>query len=102
MLLLLIIISILQINKNKIYKWPDKTILIGEDEEYNYKFLERVLNDTGVNIIWGANGKEVIDLFNKTIDKSKFIKTYTAKKIAELRGIKYEELSIELKETQRF
>lgn len=57
-----------QINKNKIYKWSDKTILIGEDEEFNYKFLERVLNDTGVKIIWGANGKEVIELFNKNHD----------------------------------
>ncbi|NOQ26594.1 MAG: PAS domain S-box protein [Bacteroidales bacterium] len=54
-----------QINKNKIYKWPNKTVLIGEDEELNYKFLERVLNDTGIKIIWGANGKEVIELFNK-------------------------------------
>jgi PAS domain S-box-containing protein len=57
-----------QINKNKIYKWPDKTILIGEDEDLNYKFLEKVLDNTGVKIIWGTNGKEVIELFKENPD----------------------------------
>ena len=55
-------------NKNKIFNWPDKTILIGEDEEFNYKFLAKVLEDTGVKIIWGTNGREVIELFNKKPD----------------------------------
>lgn len=46
------------------YSWPNKTILIGEDEEFNFKFLENVLSPSKVNILWGINGKEVIELFN--------------------------------------
>ncbi len=54
-----------QVNENNKFKWPNKTILIGEDEEFNYKFLARILKDTGVKIIWGDTGEKVIELFNK-------------------------------------
>lgn len=41
--------------------WPDKTILIVEDEISNYKYLETLLNNR-VNTIWAKNGAEAIQI----------------------------------------
>jgi len=38
-------------------------ILVAEDEEINYLFLEEVLNRTGASVIWAKNGQEAVDLF---------------------------------------
>jgi len=42
--------------------WKGKTILIAEDEESNFLYLEAVLSKTGVRMLWARNGQEVIDL----------------------------------------
>lgn len=44
------------------YNWRNKKILITEDEEINYLFLERVLAPTNVTIERACNGKEAIDM----------------------------------------
>ena len=51
-------------------EWTNKTILIAEDEESNYLYLEAVLLRTGAKLIWAKNGKEAIDacLKDKSID----------------------------------
>jgi CheY-like chemotaxis protein len=41
--------------------WQDKTLLIAEDEDSNYKYLEIALRKTGINIIRARNGIEAID-----------------------------------------
>jgi len=42
--------------------WSNKTILIAEDDEISFKFLELVLGrKTGANILWAINGKLAID-----------------------------------------
>ncbi|MCD6346713.1 MAG: response regulator [Bacteroidales bacterium] len=41
--------------------WTNKTILIAEDEDSNYLYLEAVLQKTGANLIWSRNGKEAIE-----------------------------------------
>jgi len=38
-------------------KWSDKTILIAEDVESNFIYLQEILKDTGVKVIWAENGK---------------------------------------------
>jgi len=48
--------------------WQGKTILIAEDEESNFKYLQLALRDTQVNIIRAKNGKEVVDLCRKHTD----------------------------------
>lgn len=50
--------------------WEGKTILIAEDEESNYKFLEMLLKGTGLKILRASNGYQAIDLCkeNKNID----------------------------------
>lgn len=45
--------------------WKDKTILIAEDEDSNYLYLEAVLQKTGAKLIWARNGKEAIDACKK-------------------------------------
>lgn len=45
--------------------WKDKTILIAEDEDSNYLYLEAVLQKTGAKLIWARNGEEAIDACKK-------------------------------------
>jgi signal transduction histidine kinase/ActR/RegA family two-component response regulator len=50
------------------YNWKGKTILIAEDVDQNYKFLEFTLQPTQVNLIWARNGKEALDFVKNGID----------------------------------
>ena len=45
--------------------WKDKVILIAEDEELNYRFLETILEKTNAQILRAKNGQEAIDLCHK-------------------------------------
>lgn len=47
------------------HDWSDKTILIAEDEESNFKFLEMALSKTKVKLKRALNGKEAIEKFQK-------------------------------------
>lgn len=44
------------------FKWNNKTILIAEDEDSNYRYLEMALKKTQVNLIWARDGIEAINL----------------------------------------
>jgi PAS domain S-box-containing protein len=55
-------------NKDIITQIPDfknKTILVAEDEEYNFQLLEILLSQTGAGIIKARNGIEAVKVFNK-------------------------------------
>lgn len=41
--------------------WPEKTILIVEDETSNYKYLEALLNNRA-NLLWAKNGVEAVQV----------------------------------------
>jgi len=42
--------------------WSNKTILIAEDDEISFKFLNLILSrKTNVNIIWAINGQMAVD-----------------------------------------
>lgn len=45
------------------YNWPNKTILIAEDEDMNYFLLEEILYRTNVKIIWAENGQKAVQLY---------------------------------------
>jgi len=47
------------------FDWSDKTILIAEDEEDNYTFLEVLLKVTGADVIWARNGREAVEICRK-------------------------------------
>jgi two-component system, sensor histidine kinase and response regulator len=55
-----------EVKKNKVLaNWKDKTILIAEDDELNYKLLVQALKSTGVKMIRAATGKETVRLFEQ-------------------------------------
>jgi two-component system, cell cycle response regulator DivK len=47
------------------YNWQGKVILVAEDEEINYLFLEEVLTRTGAKVIWAKNGFEAVEKYNQ-------------------------------------
>lgn len=47
------------------FTWPGKVILIAEDEDVNFKFLEKVLEETDVSIIRAKNGREALEILDK-------------------------------------
>ena len=40
--------------------WSKKSIVIAEDEEMNFLFLQEALRPTNINILWAKNGKEAV------------------------------------------
>lgn len=50
------------------YAWHTKKILIAEDEETNYLFIEAILEDTNAILIWAQNGLDALEKFNLNRD----------------------------------
>lgn len=50
--------------KKETYDWRNFTILIAEDDDTNYYFLEAVLYKTKVTIIRAVDGVELLEIFN--------------------------------------
>ncbi|MBN1186007.1 MAG: response regulator [Bacteroidales bacterium] len=48
---------------NKLPDWSSKTVLIAEDDETNFIYLDRALMGTGIKILHATNGQEAVDLF---------------------------------------
>lgn len=46
----------------KQYNWKEKIILIAEDQEANYIYLEEILRKTQVTILWARDGKQAVDV----------------------------------------
>ncbi len=44
------------------YKWKDKVILVVEDDEVNFRFLEAILQDSDAQILHAANGYQAVQL----------------------------------------
>lgn len=57
--------EITSVQKTTIYQWKDKTILIAEDVDSNYQFVEAVLRKTGVRLIWVKDGVEAVEICRK-------------------------------------
>lgn len=49
--------------QNMTRDWSAKTLLIAEDEQTNFLFLEAALEDTGIKIHHATDGEEAVDLF---------------------------------------
>lgn len=41
--------------------WPDKTILVAEDEPINYMLINKILEATGAKVVWVKNGQEAVE-----------------------------------------
>lgn len=49
--------------------WSKRTILVAEDTESNYKYIEEILSETGINFIRATNGLEAIEIFRSNKNK---------------------------------
>ena len=52
----------------KKYHWPDKTILVAEDEESNFLLIEAMLRETKLKIIHVKDGVELLEKVDETSD----------------------------------
>jgi two-component system cell cycle response regulator DivK len=44
------------------YNWKDRTVLIAEDDEMSFRYIELVLSRrTQINIIWAINGQQAVE-----------------------------------------
>lgn len=50
--------------------WKNKVVLVAEDEEINYLFINELLSQTGMTVIWARDGVQAVELVSniKTID----------------------------------
>ncbi|MBN1949897.1 MAG: response regulator [Bacteroidales bacterium] len=55
-------VSMMEVKESIATRWDNKTILIAEDEEANYLFLEKILNKTNTRILWAKNGLEAVKI----------------------------------------
>ncbi len=46
------------------YDWSDKKIVVAEDEDINYLYIEKILTKTKVSFYWANNGAMALDLIN--------------------------------------
>jgi len=46
--------------------WSAHTLLIAEDEEMNFMFLQEALKVTGIHIVWAKNGSEAVEMVKNT------------------------------------
>jgi len=44
------------------YNWKDHTVLVAEDDEMSFRYIELVLSrKTNINIIWAINGQQAVE-----------------------------------------
>jgi CheY-like chemotaxis protein len=52
------------------YDWSNKTILVAEDEIFNYMFIKEIFDPTHVKLLKANNGKEAVEQIEKNEDVS--------------------------------
>lgn len=50
------------------YSWPEKTILVVEDNETSNIYFEAALRKTKANLLWAKNGLEAVELVKNNRD----------------------------------
>ncbi len=51
-----------EIHLNQSYEWPNKVILIVDDEEVNAMFLDAVFHGTSAQVLFAKNGQQAVEL----------------------------------------
>jgi CheY-like chemotaxis protein len=51
-----------QNSNSEIFDFKEHTVLIAEDIDFSFQYLEALLSKTGVKILWAKNGQEAVDL----------------------------------------
>lgn len=55
----------LKTKKDHRFNWEGKTVLIAEDVEFNYLYLEEIMQRTNAKVLWAKNGQEALYFFEK-------------------------------------
>ena len=45
-----------------VFNWQSKTILVADDIDSNYRFIQTLLRPTGANLLWAKNGREAVNM----------------------------------------
>ena len=53
--------------ENSAYKFDDQTILVVEDEDLNFKYIEEILSQLRINFIRAKTGTEALELMHKNL-----------------------------------
>jgi len=53
---------------DEIFKIPTRKILVAEDEEFNYLFLEEILHELNLQVLHAKTGKECLEIFQAQSD----------------------------------
>ncbi len=53
------------IPEQKDYNWQDKVVLVAEDIDSNYLFIQEALSITNAKVLWAKNGKEAVQMIKK-------------------------------------
>ncbi len=48
------------------YNWQGRTILIAEDIDFSFLYIETVLKRTGAQILWAQNGRQAVEMVRTT------------------------------------
>jgi two-component system, cell cycle response regulator DivK len=56
---------------NDMVNWDDKKILVAEDEDVNFFFIQKILEGTNAEIIRANDGKEALDMYDSISKTSK-------------------------------
>lgn len=54
--------EVVETSIDQLYIWKNKTILIAEDDDPNYLYLEQLLVPSKAKILWAINGQEAVDM----------------------------------------
>jgi len=57
-----------EVSDNKSFDWSGRTILIVEDEETNYRFIQIILESSKANVLWARNGSECLNICTNNLD----------------------------------
>ena len=55
-----------QFKQSEHYNWSNKTILIAEDDESNFRFFKLMLEETNIDIIHAEDGLKALEIFGNT------------------------------------
>jgi signal transduction histidine kinase len=50
------------------FNWDNKRILVAEDEPSNYKYLEKIFQNTNIKLLWAKNGLEAYEMVEEHSD----------------------------------
>lgn len=57
---------VLPFKQKELFNWKNITILVADDVDSNYRFIQTLLKPTGANLLWAKNGQEAVDLVKIT------------------------------------